>query len=115
MLFNTGFGPGLYFGLGIDSTNMRYEDWWFLFVDLMSIPELGIESLEVYPNPSTENLIVNRSGRLRFFSMDGRLVHSANVTAGEAVQIGSLAQGTYNLRLTAHGKRIFQTTHSVIH
>lgn len=96
------FAPGLYFGLGIDSTNLRYNDWWYFEYNPNSIGEITNEPLLIHPNPASSNIQIPEPGIIELFDAKGRLLKRIERLTPSTVDVSALNEGLYTIKL--HGK-----------
>lgn len=86
--------------------------------DWLSIDELDMQNIEVYPNPASELLNINNGSemenlRVEMFDMNGRLVLSDNQalanTSKASISIAHLEKGVYTLKVkNVDGERTFK-------
>ncbi|MEM9050455.1 MAG: T9SS type A sorting domain-containing protein [Bacteroidota bacterium] len=88
-----------------------WEDWWVdngeLFMasgDPLSVNESSKDEISIYPNPSTDflNLPLELTTRDRYevFSAAGNLAQSGNFKEGGRLDISSLPEGFYTIRIS---------------
>jgi hypothetical protein len=94
-----GIYTGINFGLGIDSTNTRYNDWWFLLYDVTAIEEIYSENILIYPNPASHEIRTNSNGMLSIYDVNGKVILRAIASSEGSVNISSLAKGVYYIKL----------------
>ncbi|TVR85937.1 MAG: T9SS C-terminal target domain-containing protein [Saprospirales bacterium] len=70
-----------------------------------SIADLQRESLELYPNPTTDRLYVKGLTQgdkfdVKVFDMMGRRVHNGKISAGQPLSVSQLESGTYLINIS---------------
>ena len=97
MVISPSVYPLLQFGLGIDSSNTRFTDWWGQLIDL-SVDEFRRESLTVYPNPTRGTFQLNGRGTLSVFNATGKLIQEQRIDLHSTVTFNA-KPGSYTLVL----------------
>jgi cyanophycinase-like exopeptidase len=88
-----------------------WEDWWVdngeLFMasgEPLSIEEGDREDFSIYPNPASEYLVVpstlTPSDHFEIYSTAGHLVQTGNLRQGQSLDISSLPEGFYTIRIS---------------
>lgn len=81
-------------------------------VNLTGINELNTSGLKIYPNPATDNinLQLNQSGVLEVYSIDGKLIESANINTNiYKLNIQHYNKGMYMLRFIGLNGNSYQS------
>lgn len=74
----------------------------YLFNESVSVAEKLTESIQLYPNPTADQLFVAQGSavsRIELFSLTGKQVVNASLNADNVVSVGHLPAGTYVARL----------------
>ncbi len=64
-------------------------------------------NLQVYPNPFTNTLRLSHKGTAQLLDVQGRVILSQPVEAGEELRVGNLPKGMYLLRLQSVGGKLY--------
>lgn len=102
-------GFGLLFGLGLDGTMTRRNDWWLLMLGT-GVPEAGAESAVVVPNPTAGALHValhglGTSASFTIVSPGGEACMAGRLNASAWIDASSLAPGAYCIALSDGARR----------
>jgi len=95
------WGGEFYYGLGLDGTFARRNDWWRLDVPVGIEAEGPIHAFSIYPVPAHDAITVAlfpNAGRAELFvtTIDGRIILQQQVTSISAVlNTSTLATGAY--------------------
>ncbi len=87
----------IYISTGLNSIPARTGETWKVN-NIVGLENLEPETFEVYPNPFTESIRLNKSGHLEIFDVQGRKVYEEEVEKGE-VNLNFLNAGFYILKL----------------
>ncbi len=90
----------IFFNFGSNGTGLTY--FWddMFFYDPTGINNSKVESLNVYPNPATNNIYIANSEKLSeisIYSVNGKMVYNSN-NPSNTIDISNLTSGTYAIR-----------------
>lgn len=97
----------LYITTGLNSIPARTTETWKVN-GIVGIENLEPETFEVYPNPFTEFIQVNKSGYLEIFDLQGRKVYEEETEKGK-VNLNFLNAGFYILKLHSSKNEFYST------
>lgn len=95
----------LYISTGLTSIPARTAETWKVN-GIVGLEDLNPEKLNVYPNPFTESIQLNKNGYLEIFDVQGRKVYEEEVEKGE-VNLIFLEAGFYYLKLHSSRNEIY--------
>lgn len=100
-------------GTGTDGTNLR--DFW-MFNPILGEQEKSISQLNIYPNPTTDQLTLSGSSagdEVEIYSLQGQLVYTHQITSTEEViDLSNFSKGNYCLHIL-HPDMTRQSTYFV--
>lgn len=104
----------IFFNFGSNGTGLTY--FWddMFFYDPTGINNSKVESLNVYPNPATNNIYIANSEKLSeisIYSVNGKMVYNSN-NPSNTIDISNLTSGTYAIRAMDLSGKIY--TNSLI-
>lgn len=104
----------IFFNFGSNGTGLTY--FWddMYFYDPTGINNSKVETLNVYPNPATENIYIKNSEELSeisIYSVNGKMVYNSN-NPSNTIDITNLTSGIYAIRATDLSGKIY--TNSLI-
>ena len=73
---------------------------------IVGIENFEPETFEVYPNPFTEYIQVNKSGHLEIFDVQGRKLYEEEIEKGK-VNFNFLNAGFYILKLNTNENKLY--------
>jgi N-acetylneuraminic acid mutarotase len=95
----------IYISTGLNSIPARTAETWKVN-GIVGIENLEPETFEVYPNPFTEYIQVNKSGHLEIFDVQGRKVYEEEIEKGK-VNFNFLNAGFYILKLNTNENKLY--------
>ena len=87
----------IYISTGLNSIPARTAETWKVN-GIVGLENIELETFEVYPNPFTESIQLNKSGHLEIFDLQGRNVYELEIVKGK-VNLNFLNAGFYILKL----------------
>ncbi len=87
----------IYISTGLNSIPARTAETWKVN-GIVGLENIELETFEVYPNPFTESIQLNKSGHLEIFDLQGRKVYELEIVKGK-VNLNFLNAGFYTLKL----------------
>lgn len=104
----------IFFNFGSNGTGLTY--FWddMYFYDPTGINNIKVETLNVYPNPATDNIYIKNSEKLSelsIYSVNGKMVYNTN-NPSNTIDISNLTSGVYAIKATDISGKIY--TNSLI-
>lgn len=101
-------GGGIFFGLGLDGSMTRRQDWWTMEV-FNNINEHPDDALSIRPNPATDEVHCTWPGNapsVPYALLDaaGRIQFSGLALTNKPIDLSALEAGTYVLRVNLGGR-----------
>lgn len=77
------------------------------------LPENNPEYLKVYPNPSTDHIIIQYSGidnaQVQIYDMNGKLIMiRKGINSTETINVSAFAKGVYTVKISGTNKVVFE-------
>jgi len=114
LILTTGSIPVLQVGLGIDSTNTRYDDWWWQDHTL-GVSSSALVDWEVFPIPADQEISIRFAsgtyqGQVQLFDQLGRIVLEYSTNSRETnISLRGIPNGVYALiYINENGERFAQ-------
>ena len=100
----TSIGPYIIYTTGLNADFERIKETWAATILLNTNGADRHREITLHPNPGSGQLRIQGLPEgvsvLRFFSLDGKMVHSAQVTSGGEVAAAALPKGMYIAEIT---------------
>lgn len=99
LIINTAWIPVIQFGLGIDSANTRFNDWWW-HMHTLSVHETEVKEFTLYPNPTSSLFTIKlnadfRDSMIRCEDLLGKEMYSALVVSQGTIPTEEWESGVY--------------------
>lgn len=88
-----------WYALDVEHVLQYVCDYIYKYVDITEHPTESVASMNVYPNPTSDFINIEKGGRITIYDINGRIVLSAH-SDSEQINVSNLPSGNYIINVT---------------